>query len=198
MRTVLAAVALAALSTLAQAAVPTVSCTGGVVNCGAAMDLVDPTFDDGEGTLWTDRTAFWEGTSGRVNIDLLDTYRLLDIAIVVDNNDDYLIERSLDNSNWFTLGTISLNAGNVPQVPGGMDYFDSFAGPGNIDYVASLDFSPVNARYLRVRATGGDSLYAVAEVSLFTDPVPVPEPASWALMLGGVAALLARRRAPQA
>jgi PEP-CTERM motif len=198
MRTVLAAVALAALSSLAQAAVPTVSCTGGVNNCAAAMDLVDPTLVDGEGTAWTDRTAFWEGTSGRVNIDLLGTFQLHEIAIVVDNNDDYVIERSLDNTHWFTLGTIDRNAGNVPVFPGGMDYFDSFAAPGNTDYVASLDFAPVNAAFLRVRATGGDSLYSVAEISLFTSPVPVPEPATWALMLGGVAALLARRRAPKA
>ncbi|EHR71618.1 PEP-CTERM putative exosortase interaction domain-containing protein [Burkholderiales bacterium JOSHI_001] len=197
MRTVLAAVALAALSTLAQAAAPTVSCSGGVVNCAAAMDGVDPTLLDGEGTSWTDRSAFWEGTSGRVNLALGGTFQLMDIAIVVDNNDDYLIERSLDNSTWFTLGSINRTAGNVPVSPGGMDYFDSFNVPGNIDYVATLDFAPVNAAFLRVRATGGDSSYSVAEVSLWTNPVPVPEPATWALMLGGVAALVSRRRRAQ-
>jgi hypothetical protein len=194
MRTVLAAVALAALSSLAQAASPVVTCTGGVANCAAAMDLVDPTLDDGEGTLWTDRTAFWEGTSGQVNIDLMGTYLLQDIAIVVDNNDDYVIERSLNGTSWSTLGTIDRNVGTVSF---GMDYFDGFDFPGNTDYLASLDFAPVAAAFLRVRATGGDSLYSVAEVTLFTSPVPVPEPASWALMLGGVAALLSRRRAPK-
>ena len=188
MRTVLAAVALAALSCLAQAATPTVTCTGGVVNCANAMDGVDPT-NPTEGTSRSDRTAFWEGTPGRVNLDLGGTYQLLDIAVVVDTNDDYLIERSLDNVTWFTLGSVNRTAGTVAS---GMDYFDSFEDAANLDYLATLDFAPVNAAFLRLRATGGDGFYAVGEVSLWANPVP--EPATWALMLGGLAAVLARRR----
>jgi hypothetical protein len=195
MRTVIAAVALAALSSMAQAAAPSVSCSAGVTNCAAAFDVVDPTID-GEGTQWQDRTAFWGSTGESVVISLGATFQLLEIGIVVDNNDDYLIERSLNGSAWSTLGSISRFAGTVSEGAGGMDYFDSFADPQNPDYVASLDFAPVNVAFLRVSATGGDSAYSVGEVNLFTAPatVPVPEPASWALMLGGVAALLARRR----
>jgi hypothetical protein len=74
--------------------------------------------------------------------------------------------------------------------------------PGTI---LSFTFAPTSGRYLEVVATGGGGPGAGSWVAIggstprvnWVDPLtPVPEPASWALMLGGAAALaqLARRR----
>ena len=40
--------------------------------------------------------------------------------------------------------------------------------------IASLDFAPVDARYLRVFAIGGDNFYSVSEIQAFAAPVPEP------------------------
>lgn len=194
MRKLVAAAAAAVLSSGALAADPSVSCTAQVTNCAAVLDtLYLP-----EETHWQSNTAWWTQLDQSVTVSLGGLYTLFEVGVTVDNNDDYRIERSLDGDSWTLLGSINRNEGNVGVFPGGVDYFDGFEDPDNVDYTPGLDFAPVNAAFLRVSATGGDGSYSVGDVFVWMAPAPaVPEPATWALMGLGVAALLARRRAPQ-
>lgn len=180
--------ALAASLVLASgaASAATTTCTAGVMNCAAAADGVIPP----QGNNWAVDTAFWEGTAESVTIALDAPTTLGQLFLAVDNNDDYIVESSLNGSTWATLGTVSLNDGMVPVFPGGIDWFTSV--PGSPLTVASLQFAPTQASFLRVRSTGGDGLYSVGEV-LYT-AAPVPEPATWALMLAGAVGLALRRR----
>lgn len=68
------------------------------------------------------------------------------------------------------------------------------------EYVLGIDFSSVQARYLRIKATGGDNMYSIGELQAFGSaaaelPVSVPEPSITALLAAGLFGLgFARRR----
>jgi len=71
---------------------------------------------------------------------------------------------------------------------------------GDLEYVSQLDFAPVEARFARIMATGGDNLYAVGEVAFSGERViqsttaSVPEPGMLALLAAGAAAFAMVRR----
>ncbi len=72
-----------------------------------------------------------------------------------------------------------------------MDIMSSVA--GNPEYVSSIEFAPVSARYLRIAATGGDNFYSVGEFQAFgSTSVPVP---ATALLFGlGLIGLVGSRK----
>ena len=186
LKTLAATAALAICASPVWAASP-VTCTGGVMACAAASDDFIPL----QGTPWTETTAFWAGIAESVTVDLGGTVNLGQVFAALDNNDAYLFETSLDGTAWAALGTVAIGDGGVAEAPGGMDWFTS--APGTPFSVSTLAFAPVQAAFLRVRATGGDSFYSVGEIN-WSAAAAVPEPGSLALMLAGAAGLIWRRR----
>ncbi len=157
----------------------------GVSGSGSFNNSPDVLIDGvmaGEGTVWSASTSvWWLGISPSFVIDLGGVYTLQDLLVQVDNNDAYLFEYSMDNSAWSDLFSIQVGYGEVSW---GMDTMstDSLSG----EYIAQLDFSPVNAQFLRVSAIGGDNLYAISEVQAFAAPVPEPS----VVMLFGLGLLM--------
>lgn len=145
------------------------------------------------GTDWQHPSTVWwtngAGPSGTVlTFEFAQTYTLQDVVLTVDNNDDYVVETSLDGSTWTALFTVAANTGPTGW---GLDNFSST--PGDAAYSADIDFAPTAARFARIYALNGDALYSVGEVQ-FT--AAVPEPGSLALLGAGLAitALGLRRR----
>jgi hypothetical protein len=140
--------------------------------------------------------VFWSSTTPQFTIDYGQVYTLQDLLLSLDNNDTYLIEISTNNVTFTTLVTVSSAVGEIGN---GMDTFSTVL--GNPEYIASIDFAPVQARYLRASATSGDNLYSIGEIQSFgtTVSAAAPEPVSLALLgLSGLplfGAVMRRRRA---
>lgn len=97
-------------------------------------------------------------------LELDGVQRLTGLLLSVDSNDDYAVDYSLDGTNWTRLVDIAATQGSSDY---GMDTFRiSEPTPDN---AGEPSFSPVQARYLRVYATGGDGAYALGEVQAFVD-----------------------------
>lgn len=169
-----------------------------------SANLIIDGFVPAENTGWTDSVnTFWDWSGGvSFNIDLGGNFVLFDALVSVDNNDDYLVEYSLDGSIWSNLLLVTAGVGEIAENPGGMDTMTTMLGDG--EYEASIDFGTANARYLRVTALNGDGLYAVGEVQVWGRELAgaVPEPSTYgvigAAVLAGLVALRRRfvRRQP--
>ena len=149
--------------------VSAVSATGtGTFNNSPDM-LIDGVLAS-EGSLWKAGTSvWWSGMSPTFTIDLGGVVLLEDLLVQVDNNDAYRFEYSENNNTWSSLFDIQVSDGEVGW---GMDTMSTDS--QNSEYIASLDFVPVDARYLRVFAIGGDNSYSVSEIQAFAAPVPEP------------------------
>lgn len=149
--------------------VSAVSATGtGTFNNSPDM-LIDGVLAS-EGSLWKAGTSvWWSGMSPTFTIDLGGVVLLEDLLVQVDNNDAYRFEYSENNNTWSSLFDIQVSDGEVGW---GMDTMSTDS--QNSEYIASLDFAPVDARYIRVFAIGGDNFYSVSEIQAFAAPVPEP------------------------
>ena len=115
-----------------------------------------------QGTSWTDAACvWWNGTKTFFVVDLGMSRRVGNVRLQVDNNDDYVVEYSEDGKTYRNLFTVRASYGEVGW---GMDTMST--DPGSPDYVPELRFAPVTARYLKIRAIGGDDCYAVSELSV--------------------------------
>ncbi|VAW49780.1 hypothetical protein MNBD_GAMMA04-1273 [hydrothermal vent metagenome] len=131
--------------------------------------LIDGVFAP-EFSQWSaDTSVWWSGMSPAFSIDLGGIVLLEDLLVQVDNNDFYRFDYSEDNNTWSSLFEIQASDGEVSW---GMDTMSTDS--QNSEYVASLNFVPVDVRYLRVVAIGGDNLYSVSEIQAFAAPVPEP------------------------
>jgi hypothetical protein len=148
---------------------------------GAGQTVSFDTVTDGlvfaDSHQWDQGPVWWDETRVKGScliIDLGGLYDLSGFAIQADNNDEYLIDASMDGMNWGL-------AWKVPVV-GGWGVKDSSTTLG----------STVTARYLRICGQGGDELYAVSELQAFGQVVP--EPATGVALLCGLLAVSRRRR----
>jgi hypothetical protein len=129
-----------------------------------------------------------------------DLYRLEDVTLSVDHNDRYVLEYSPNSTDWYALFSVAVSLGEIGS---GMDTMSTVV--GDPEYVSQIDFSPVEARAVRISASDGNKPYAIGEVTFFgtrvaqqasLPPASVPEPGMLALLGAalGAGALTRRRR----
>lgn len=194
------ATALALSATLINAAPISTTVSASANGINGSPTLLNNGIFPAEGSAWnSNATVSWKGLGKAFTFAFDDLYRVEDIRLSVDNNDSYALDYSTDNQSWASLFTILPSYGEISW---GMDTMSSVL--GDAEYVSQIDFSPVVARYVRIRATGGDNSYAIGEVAFGGTRIQqqtaqpaatVPEPGMLALLgiaLG--AGLVARRR----
>ena len=138
---------------------------------------------------WRTNTTYWNGTDRIFTFDYGSLFNIDDVLISVDNNDAYKVQWSADNSHWNELFQITTNMGEVWN---GMDTMTTFAGA---EYISALNFSSVQAQYLRIFATGGDNSYSVGEFTAYgSDVSAVPIPAAALMFAPALAGLFGFRR----
>jgi hypothetical protein len=160
--------ALVVLTALAWAAAPKVTATAVGPHGNAPALVLDGKFPE-EGSGWMeDGCVYWEGdTATTVVVDLGELRLVEDVVLQVDNNDSYLVEWSAGGESCAELFTVLLDYG---EIDGGMDTFSTVKGDG--EYEARIDFKPVTARYIRLKAVDGDDMYSVSEIKVVSKDPP--------------------------
>ncbi len=143
-------------------------------------------------------SIWWSSSSGKITMDLGDSFIVQEALMQVDYNDAYQMEYSMDNSSWSNLFTITPEDGESYW---GMDTMSSDI--LHEEYVANMAFSAVEARYLRISASGRDNVYYLSELQIFGSPLsntvqiqsnqtisPVPAPPSVMLFGAGLMMLM--------
>jgi hypothetical protein len=128
------------------------------------------------GSWWWDEDPSINATPVVTTIHLNQLYTIDSFSVQADDNDTYRLEY-WDGAAWQL-------AWNIPTQP-------SF---GLVTRNSGL-LPSITTDFLRFTATGGDNYYAVSEIQAF-GAAAVPEPSTYALMLGGLGMVgyLARRR----
>jgi len=125
-----------------------------------------------EGSDWnSEHNIHWQDTDTRFILDLGGEFTISLLLIQVDGNDDYIIDSSLDGIDYIPLIRIRENLGDIAS---GMDTMSTI--PGSPHFVPDLEFEPVNARFIRVTGTGGDSKFAMSEIQVFGEITAGGEP----------------------
>ncbi|MEI6206550.1 MAG: DUF1566 domain-containing protein [Desulfuromonadales bacterium] len=103
-----------------------------------------------EATSWGD-SNYAVQLDGKLTVDLGQVYTGINrLKVQTDNNDTYRVEYSIDGITWSTFYDVAMITGY------GL----------NTRYSGIL--APVSARYLRIYQTGGDGLYSVSELQVFS------------------------------
>lgn len=131
--------------------------------------MVDNSFRP-EGTQWNNGSFWWDqdpsvnASELMTTISLKKSYTFTKFVMQADDNDGYTLEY-WDGLAW----QLGWDFGTKPSY--GLVTRD----PALVNFTTDR---------LRVRAYGGDNYYAISELQGFAN-VGVPEPAAWAMMLGG-------------
>lgn len=116
-----------------------------------------------EGSAWNgDFCVHWEYKETYFVFDLGGIFQVGGILLQVDCDDDYQIDYSLDGEQYSALLTISASDGEVAT---GMDTMSTVL--NDPENVPEWKFSPVQARYIKIYAAGGNNAYSVSEVQVF-------------------------------
>lgn len=159
------------------------------LNTGNVSILIDNIIPE-EYTYWRDDTVSWYGLTQSFTINYGSAVTINELLFSVDNNDSYLVEYSVNGTDWITLFTIYDNQGDVIS---GMDTFSTDA--TSEEYVSSIDFTSIVAQYIKISAVSGDNKYSVGEIQAYgSTSSPVPEPSTMLLFGTGLSGLTALSR----
>ncbi|NOR14356.1 MAG: hypothetical protein GQ544_01495 [Candidatus Aminicenantes bacterium] len=140
--------------------------------------LIDGRFVDEQSAWDSEQCVFWQDQDTYFVIDLGAEFLIVDILVQVDDNDDYLIEYSLEGSQFIPLFVFYEGYGDTGD---GMDTMSS--NPGDPNFASLPERKRVRARFLRLSASSGDGSYALAEVQAYGYPTESEEePFSGALI----------------
>jgi hypothetical protein len=154
--------ALIASSPLQAATINPVDVIGEGEYSNDAQMLIDGYMPD-QGSAWDGpECVYWSDPRISFEIDLGAVYHVDGITMQADNNDNYLIEASLDGRYFSRMLLLNSQLGEIGW---GMETISTERGSRH--YIPGLRFNPAKARYLRVSGHGGDRLYAVSEVRIF-------------------------------
>ncbi len=107
-----------------------------------------------DGTAWDSTgVTLFESSSGLAVLDLGEITKLSSAFVQGDNNDWYTLYGSLDGSTWSQIAA----AGPMPDA--GLR-------------LRTLRFSPIEARFIRVTASGGDGIYSISEIGVGCGDIP--------------------------
>lgn len=172
-----------------------VSATGTGVFTGNASLIIDG-FTPSRGTIAPASTnVVWNSLNTFFTIDFGSIQTVANLTVAIDNNDNYLIQSSTDGTNFKNLFTFLASDGPVTPSQGGLDLLSTnplfpstvtYPGDSTTPVYVGRGFDPTAARYLRISALVGDSVYAIGEVDAFT--ASVPEPSS--ILLCGIVGVL--------
>lgn len=153
---------------------------------GAPAPAALSTLHDGAflatGTVWTNGTVWWDelafptaANPVSIEFQLSGLFTLERFVVQGDDNEAYHVDW-WDGSSWQPAYT-------APAIFSfGMETRDSGL------------LAPITTDRLRLRASGGDAYYSLAEVQAFTADQQVPEPGTLALAGAALALVLGRRR----
>jgi len=160
-------------SNFSNASILTPTSVSGTGSYNNSLSLITDGVFPAEGSGWTNGTnVYWLGTTPTFTINLGDLYNIDEFLLSVDNNDNYSVEWSNNSTDWNNLFSIQSNHGEVGW---GMDTLSTDS--DNFEYISALDFTSVQAQYLRIFATGGDNKYSIGEIQIMgseISSVPVP------------------------
>ena len=179
--------ALVLLATSAGAQVTTTVTSNGVsgTDFGGSLSVLNDGVYPPNGTLYTTNTVSNFASSIYFNFAFTSPTSIAKYNLNVDNNDNYTVTFYNGAS---TVGTYTILASDGVVGSGVETFTSSTTLPGT--YLSSLALTtPVTADHVRITASVGDGLYSIGEAEFFAAPaVPgVPEPAAWAMMIGGFA-----------
>ena len=123
-----------------------------------------------------DTAVSWNGLGKVFTFEFDDLYRIDNLSLSVRGGGDYALEFSTDSQVWGSLLTVSSDLGGAAQ---GMRTLST--DPADPWYLKDLAFTPVEARYVRIQATGKDNAqgkskdkddqYAIAEIGFAGEKV---------------------------
>jgi len=137
-----------------------------VAGSGSFMHSVDLLIDgaippEGEGPR-SHSCVYWEELDSAFVFDLGKSLELTGLVIQVDGDDGYVIEYSMDGLNYIHLLEIRPEHGEVLE---GMDTLGAL--PGHRESLEDLEFWPIQARFLRLAAVGGEGVFSASELQVY-------------------------------
>lgn len=103
--------------------------------------------------------VYWSDPEVSFVIDLGAVYHIDGITLQADNNDNYLLEASLDGQNFSPMLLLKSELGEIDW---GMETVSTEK--SNPQYLKGLGFTSAAARYLKVTPHEGDLLYSLSEI----------------------------------
>ncbi len=126
-------------------------------------DLLVDGFTPAEGSSWEgDDVIAWSDPEVYFIVDLGGRRNVTALEFQVNGRNGYRIDYSLDDLTYISMVTWTGTGGDIES---GMETVST--DPSNPEYVADLDFFPVEARYIKIYAVEGPGPFAVSEIQIF-------------------------------
>lgn len=128
----------------------------------AAKLLIDQKMPKQETEYDNKSCVYWSDPETAFVVDLGEAFWISGLTIQVDNNDDYVIQVSLDGKVFKPLLTVR---GEWGEVVDGMETLSTLA--KDPQYLPQMAVKPAQARYVKLSAKGGDEAYSASELLLY-------------------------------